>query len=271
VLAKLPEKPEPSPTPKSRPDVPGPPPTAPKTDVKAPVETAAIVPDSRSPFEDLEGISDNVPAPARPDGPAPAPATKAGTPAVAAAPPAEPPLPSREEDERQTLEEAARAQQANDARLAQQEQDLRALREEDRRQFLDELEMVLKTHGKRAGPEIEHLSQRIGRREDPKMLARARWVIAESRTSQRGKVRILRTMGVPETVILDYLANDLNRKVGARDGPRTRDEVWVQAALRLLKYSRETPQSADAAAPGGRPTGRPAGAPQPAGRTARPQ
>jgi hypothetical protein len=276
VLAKLPEKVEPTPSSKARSDVPVEPPSAPPRDTKTPIETAAILPDSRDPFEDLEGVGDNRRAPTRSDvAAAPASATKSGDPPVAAgapaARPAEPPLPSREEIERQINEEATKMREEQDRREVQQQEDLKALSDEDRRQFLDELEMVLKAHGKRAGPEIEQLAQRAGRKEDPKLLARARWVITESRASQRIKVRQLRAIGVPETVILDYLANTLNRKLGARDGPRTRDEVWVQAAGLLLRYSRETLRPAGAAAPEGRPSDQAGGAQQPAGRTDRPK
>jgi hypothetical protein len=239
------------------------------------VEAAAGVPDSRSPFDDLAG-SDEDKAPSRADvANAPALAPGAADPRVGAGAPAgpaaEPPLPSLGETERQIREEAARARQETDARLAQQREDLRALHDEERQQFLDELERVLKVHGKKAGREIERLSQRTGRKEDPMILARARWVIAESKASPRGKVRQLRALGVPETVILDYLANRLDRNLGARDGPRSRDEVLVQAAGLLLKYSREAPGASNADEPGGRTTSRPVGSRQPVAGAARPR
>jgi tetratricopeptide (TPR) repeat protein len=97
VLDHLPEKSEPTPTPSPRPDV-AVPPSAPRTEARTPVETAAIVPDGRSPFEELEGAGGDGPAPDRPD--AAAPATEPGDPPVAAAAPvapvAAPTLPSLE-------------------------------------------------------------------------------------------------------------------------------------------------------------------------------
>jgi Tfp pilus assembly protein PilF len=87
VLARLLEKAGPTPTPSSRPDV-AVPPSAPRTEARTPVETAAIVPDGRYPFEELEGASGDDPAPARAD--ATAPATKPGDPPVAAAAPVAP-------------------------------------------------------------------------------------------------------------------------------------------------------------------------------------
>jgi hypothetical protein len=276
VLAQVPDQARPAAAPGSRTTAPVPTPSAPPTDARTPVETAAGGPDSRSPFDDLAGPDDGDKAPSRADvANAPAPAPGAADPQVGArapaGPAAEPPLPSLEETERQIREEAARARQENGARLAQQREDLRAIRDEERRQFLDELQMVLKVHGKRAGPEIERLSQRTGRKEDPMLLARARWVIAESKTSPRGKVRQLRALGVPETVILDYLANRLDRNVGTRDGPRSRDEVWVQAARLLVIYSSETPRPPAADEPAGRTTHRPVGSQQSGGGAARPR
>jgi tetratricopeptide (TPR) repeat protein len=52
-LTRLSENAQPTPTPSSRPDVTVPPP-APRTEAKTPVETAAIVRDGRSPFEERE-------------------------------------------------------------------------------------------------------------------------------------------------------------------------------------------------------------------------
>src|SRR5262249_53276447 len=83
-LAQLPEEAVPTPTPRSRPDVAVSPP-APRTEAKTPVETAAIVRDGRSPFEELEGAGGNVPAPARAE--AAVAATKTGDrPGAAGAP-----------------------------------------------------------------------------------------------------------------------------------------------------------------------------------------
>ena len=65
---------------------------------------------------------------------------------------------------------------------------------------------------------------------------RARMVIGENRISQHAKVRKLREFGVPESVILDYLANVQEKNRGVRYGPRTRDEVWTRAGQLLLRY-----------------------------------
>jgi type II secretory pathway pseudopilin PulG len=239
--------------------------------------TAAESP-ATSPFDDLNNGGEPGRGPAPGEGAAPASASmvaeKAGapTPADSALPvamPAEPPLPSREETERQILEEAAAIKQDRNQQLEQQREDLQGLRDDERRQFLDELRMILKVQGRMAGQEIERLSNRTGRTEDPRLLIRARVVIGENRISQHAKVRRLREFGVPETVILDYLANALNKDLGARNGPRTRNEVWIRAGKLLLKYyDDDAPRPADPPAAGGRPAvppAAPAGQPADAG------
>jgi hypothetical protein len=84
VLTRRAGKAQPTPTPSTRPDV-AVPPSAPRTEAKTQVETAAIVPDGRSPFEGPEGTGGDGPARARAD--ATAPVTKPVGPPVAAAAP----------------------------------------------------------------------------------------------------------------------------------------------------------------------------------------
>ena len=123
-------------------------------------------------------------------------------------------MPSAEETERQIREEAAKKQREDDQRLAQQEDDLRALRDDDRRQFLDELRRILKASGKQAGAEIEELSVKAGRDNDPEKLMRAYRIIGMGRASERTKVRQLRAVGVSESIILDFLANGIDKNLG---------------------------------------------------------
>ena len=87
---------------------------------------------------------------------------------AARAPPAEPPLPSREETERQIRAEAAAIKQDNDQRLEQQQEDLHVLRDDERHQFLDELRMILKVHRpRRPGRRSSGSPNRTGRTERP--------------------------------------------------------------------------------------------------------
>lgn len=272
VLARLVEKTDPA-------RGPGPPAGSPPgaSDPPGPAGSGAPVaaasdPASRGPFDESNGGGEPGPAPTRVDAdaapasaavatgskPGDPPAANPGTPA---APPAETPLPSREEIERQINTEAAAKKREGDQKLEQQQEELQALRNDERRQFIDELRMVLQVHGRLAGEEIERLSDRTGRTEDPALLMQARRVIAETRMSQRSKLRRLRNLGVPETVILDYLANNLNKNLGGRNGPRNRNEVWIKAAETLLKSYDD-----DARRPAASPAGQPAG-----GGTARPR
>ena len=267
---QLPEKADPTPATgvaappavQSQPPVPVPPPSARPAGSAAPVVAAASVPEGPSPFEVLPGAAEGGPARGRVDvatAPAGAAATVDPQPVAAAtdnpsapgAPGAQPPLPSREETERQIREEAAKKQREEDHRLAQQEQDLQALRIDERQQFLDELRRILKASGKQAGAEIEELSVKAGRDNDPEKLAQAYRIIGMGRASQRTKVRQLRALGVSESIILDFLANGIDKNLGARNGPRNRNEVWVQAARRLLIYDFELSQPVERRRPRG--------------------
>jgi hypothetical protein len=129
--------------------------------------------------------------------------------------------------------------------------------------------MILKSHGRRAGPEIEELSLRAGRDEDPVRLMMARRVLGAGRQSQPWKVYRLRGIGVSESVILDYLANEIDRDRGARNGPRSKNEVWIKAAQTLLNYELSPPRPGTVPAAPGRPANRPAATPRPAGAVGR--
>jgi hypothetical protein len=106
-------------------------------------------------------------------------------------------------------------------------------------------------------------------------LRRAYAILYSNRFSQQDKVRRLREIGLSETVILDYLAHDLDRRIGSRNGPRDRGEVWVKAAQLLLKYdqqaARQAPGSARPVGPGGSPANRPSRIPAPGDAAARAQ
>jgi hypothetical protein len=193
------------------------------------IVTLPPAPDGSSPFDESKGAEGEGQPPGQPG------------PVAAAA--AEPPLPSREETERQIRETAARMQRENARRLTQQQQDIETVRDDERRRFLDELRMILEAHGRQAGPEIEELSIRSGRDEDPIKRRMAYRVMSMGRQSQRMKVHHLREIGVSEPVILDFLANEVNQDRGSRNGPRTPNDVWVKAARLLLSYEVPPPRT----------------------------
>jgi hypothetical protein len=212
----------------------------------------------------------SLPTPTRPDAPAatPAPAEDRETagPAPTSSPEPgpgavadalePPPLPSKEESLRAIVEEAVKKQRELDAEQTTRDAQVQALRDEERRKFLDELSEILRVHDRQAGPEIEKLCVRTGRDDDPSKHARAYRVLYSSRFNQREKIQRLRDIGLPETVILDYLANELHRRIGSRKGPRDRYEVLYLAAQQLLK---QAPGPARPAGPGGAPATRPSG------------
>jgi hypothetical protein len=210
----------------------------------------------------------SLPTPTRPDAPAPtpAPAEEGATAGPApTSPPGPgpgavadslepPPLPSKEESLRAIVEEAVEKQRELAAEWTERDAQILALRDEERRKFLDELSEILRVHDRQAGPEIEKLCVRTGRDDDPAKLARARRVLSSNRLNQREKIQRLRDIGLPETVILDYLANELHRRIGSRKGPRDRYEVLYLAAHQLLK---QAPAPARPAGPAAAPATRP--------------
>lgn len=255
-------EPEPAPTPAVAvtPSAPEPPVGGEATVAKAPKLNGSDGPPAFAPFGDpIEGRTiarapDSAPAPVDPNA-APASASPfeieaapastspfdlvtepAPAPAPAVAMPAEPPLPTAEETERQIRAEAAAIGREKAQQVEQQREALMDLRDEERRQFVEELRLILREQGRKAGPEIERLSNRSGRSDDPHLKMRARVIIMETRASQHTKVRKLRSLGVPESVILDYLANVLDKNRGGRRGPRSKNEIWVRAGELLVRY-----------------------------------
>ena len=112
--------------------------------------------------------------------------------------------------------------------------------------FRDELREVIRMQGNRAGPEIDRLAQRYGYEVDEERMTQARHVWHYSRKSQAEKVKLIRTLGLSDTVILNFLSDDLYRNLSGRDGPRNESELRFLAAKQLLRYP----------APKSRPAGR---------------
>ncbi|MFI5457175.1 MAG: hypothetical protein ACHRXM_17150 [Isosphaerales bacterium] len=150
--------------------------------------------------------------------------------------PALQPLPSKEESERQIKEEAAKKEADLVAREQNREADLRARRYEERAKFREELREVLRLHGSEAGPEIDKLSRRYGFDANAEKydLAERTWRTAKMNVPS--KVKRLRSLEVPEAVILDFLSNDQNLLRRSPKGPRNANEVRIRAARQLLGF-----------------------------------
>ena len=109
--------------------------------------------------------------------------------------------------------------------------------EADRIEFRRELDEILKIGGKELGKDIDDLCDRHGRNYD-EVLRRKIWKVLKQsggRMSREDKVRMMRLRGMPEAGILDFLANELNHNLYARNGLQSEDEVRVTAARLLLR------------------------------------
>jgi hypothetical protein len=207
-----------------------------------------------------------------PPGQGPDPAAAAGAPAVAgpvvatAATTTVPiaPLPTKEETLRQIEEEAARKQAELLAQNDTKNAELRAQRFEEQTRFRTELEEVIRTQGNRAGPEIETLAKRYGYEFNPDTYARAQHYWHYTRNTQKDKVKFIRSLDLPETVILNFISDDIYRTMMLRNGPRTPSELRVRAAKQLLKYPLTNAGAVERAAAGSNT----AAGPQPASRGA---
>lgn len=108
--------------------------------------------------------------------------------------------------------------------------------EADRKAFREELKDLLNQFGNNAGPEIERLCARFGR--DISGAAKSAYAQALRSTSMRlsrdDRVQLMRSTGLPETVILDHIAHGVHKTVRTRGGPKNVNEVWVFAARILL-------------------------------------
>jgi hypothetical protein len=218
-----------------------------------------------------------VPAPARPGsegrdahaatgGPSePAPSGRRGADNGQAAPAVLEPLPSREEFERQLAEEAAEKDAEIRNQQANREAATHLKRQENRVKFRQELREILNIHGAQAGPEIDKLSHKYGFDTHAELYARAFNMWHNAPISQEQKVRQIRSLDLPESVILDFLCSSMHTLIRTRGGPRDEMEVRVRAARRLLSY--ELPKDDPTPRPDGRagPGATPARVPAPRG------
>jgi hypothetical protein len=133
--------------------------------------------------------------------------------------------------------------------------------------FRNELQQTLKTYGPNAGGEIDKLCNEFGREMPPEI--KSAYYRAIRRTPQRmtrqAEIEFMRGCGLPEPVILDYLANKVHKTLNTRGGPRDENEVRVKAAQILLSVPVNTPHPSttpDAPAPAdSRPVARAASPP----------
>jgi hypothetical protein len=157
------------------------------------------------------------------------------------------PLPTKEESVRQIANEAAKKQAEIDKYDAKQQAEFHAMRQSERVKFRDELRNALHSFGDQAGPEIDKLAKRYGYEFDRQKQFRADYAWKHTRMTTREKVRLTRSLDLPETAILHFLSDQLAQQIGKRDGPRNRNEARIRAANLLLRY--ELPATDSASSP----------------------
>jgi len=123
--------------------------------------------------------------------------------------------------------------------------------EAERSAFHAEVVALLDTYGPRAGPKLIELMTKHDAEALPEVVDAVR-VVMERRsapTVSAKKIRLYRSLGVPEPVILsDLLRAEWNR-IPARNGPKNALEAMVRAARKLQAVPPE-PRQAVAAPPG---------------------
>ncbi|WP_165222644.1 hypothetical protein [Aquisphaera insulae] len=214
----------------------GPPAAAP---VEAPAEAPAT-PAPAAPRPPL-AIGFSVPAPkGETPGESPPPSDPAAERAAATQPP---PAPTREQLAEDLRDEAAerRADMARMKSVKARAKDeiaaeTRGRVEEDRKEFRSELKTILQAGAPDMGGQIDALCDRFGRQYSPELRARVLYFLSHSgaRMSREARARLIRSLGVPEPAVLDFLANELDHSLNTRNGPRDRDNVRIQAAKQLL-------------------------------------
>ncbi|MBV8677067.1 MAG: hypothetical protein JO355_07850 [Planctomycetaceae bacterium] len=106
----------------------------------------------------------------------------------------------------------------------------------ERATFHQELRQTLKDQGNRAGPAIEDLCNQYGRNTLPEIQGAVKRMLKRSAAGLTlpAKVEMMRYLGLPEPMILDYIAWGLHPALNARGGPRDENGVRVRAARALL-------------------------------------
>jgi hypothetical protein len=146
-----------------------------------------------------------------------------------------PRLPTKEETLRQIESEAAQ----NAAAIREQENErvaeLRSARYRERVKFREELRAILGQGLKASetGSEIDRLLQRYSF--DAEEFRHADLMWQRSRASAAVKAKMVRSLDLPESVIMTLLCDDVNRLARSRNGPRNASEVRIRAAQQLLR------------------------------------
>jgi hypothetical protein len=144
-------------------------------------------------------------------------------------------LPTKEESERQFKQDAAEKA----AELRQQEElraaELQSARYRERAKFHEELRTILQGQPDLLGAEIDKLVARYNYDGDPDRVKQAAEIWRRPRPSTAAaKAKLIRDLEMPESLILNFLSDDVYRRSRTRNGPRGKDQIRVVAAQQLL-------------------------------------
>ncbi len=108
--------------------------------------------------------------------------------------------------------------------------------EANRAPFHKGLKEILKPRRPNKGQDIERLCNEYGRTTLPEIRTHIHKIITTTyaRSTLKVKIEMMRAWGYPESMIFDYVANDVDRHLGTPRGPRDGDEVRVRAAKLLV-------------------------------------
>jgi hypothetical protein len=114
--------------------------------------------------------------------------------------------------------------------------ELRRTAQSERIPFRNALRSVLNSRGKNKGAAIERLCEQFGRQTSSTIHDQVTQVLfrSASRLDRPALVDMMRGHGLPEPIILDYLAREIHYTINSRNGPRDENEVRVRAARVLL-------------------------------------
>jgi hypothetical protein len=111
--------------------------------------------------------------------------------------------------------------------------------DDERVQFRRELREIIKSGSRTTGQDIQTLCAKYGSNYDPELREKLNRQLRKQSTARMtldARANLLRHFGMPESGILDYLANEVHHSsYGSRNGPRTKDQVLIIAATQLLK------------------------------------
>lgn len=149
----------------------------------------------------------------------------------------------RQEVELKELQEKEKERRQAEA-LAQFQAEGVQRQEDERTLFHKALQDLVAAGGREVGKAIDDLCDQFGRvySQEKKEAVKAALGQIHGRASRSQEVMMLRTLGIPEPGVLDYISNEIHRRsLHARNGPQNTDEVRLLAAKELLRIGPAAP------------------------------